>query len=76
MFLNRMHVAAKCDSLGALLILVGCMILGGFSFYDFKIVIGSSDSMDNKSGCGSPDCKSRSKTQDEDESDEYEVIGK
>ena len=28
---------------------------------DFKIVIGSSDSMDNKSGCGSPDCKSRSK---------------
>ena len=48
--LNRMHVAAKCDSLGALLILVGCMILGGFSFM-----------MDNKSGCGSPDCKSRSK---------------
>ena len=46
--LNRMHVAAKCDSLGALLILVGCMI-------------GPSDSMDNKSGCGSPDCKSRSK---------------
>ena len=29
--LNRMHVAAKCDSLGAFLILVGCMILGGFS---------------------------------------------
>ena len=56
--LNRMHVAAKCDSLGALLVLVGCMILGGFSF---MIVIGSSDSMDNKSGCGSPDCKSRSK---------------
>ena len=56
--LNRMHVAAKCDSLGALLILVGCMILGGFSFMTLKLL---SDSMDNKSGCGSPDCKSRSK---------------
>ena len=37
--LNRMHVAAKCDSLGALLILVGCMILGGFSFMTLKLLL-------------------------------------
>ena len=36
--LNRMHVAAKWDSLGALLIMAGCMILGGFSFMTLKLL--------------------------------------
>ena len=74
--LNRMHVAAKCDSLGAFLILVGCMILGGFSFMTLKLLLVLLISLVNKPDGCSPDCKSRVKTQNEDESDEYEVIGK
>ena len=72
--LNRMHVAAKCDSLGALLILVGCMILGGFSFMTLKLLLVIL-------WITSPVAahlivKAEVKTQNEDESDEYEVIGK
>ena len=36
--LNRMHVAATCDTLGMLFILVGLVFIEGLSFTTFKLV--------------------------------------
>ena len=35
--LNRIHVAAKCDTLGALLVLSGLIVLSGFTVYSLKL---------------------------------------
>ncbi len=37
--LNRMHIAAQCDTMGALLSLVGVMILTGFTFTTLKLIL-------------------------------------
>ena len=37
--LNRLHAAAKCDTLGALLVLTSMAILTGFNFTSLKILI-------------------------------------
>ena len=37
--LNRIHVAAKCDTLGAMFFLSGLAALEGFSFASFKLVL-------------------------------------
>ena len=37
--LNRLHAAAKCDTLGVLLVLTSMAILTGFNFTSFKIMI-------------------------------------
>lgn len=37
--LNRMHAAAQSDTMGALLCLVGVMILTGFTFTTLKLVL-------------------------------------
>ena len=74
--LNRMHVAAKCDSLGEFLILVGCMILGGFSFMTLKLLLVLLILWLTSPMAAHLIVKAEVKTQNEDESDEYEVIGK
>ncbi|MBR0152014.1 MAG: monovalent cation/H(+) antiporter subunit G [Synergistaceae bacterium] len=35
--LNRIHVAAKCDTLGALLVLSGLIVLSGWSVFSLKM---------------------------------------
>ncbi|MDD2954819.1 MAG: monovalent cation/H(+) antiporter subunit G [Oscillospiraceae bacterium] len=37
--LNRMHVAAQGDTLGALSILLGLIVLCGFSFHSLKMLL-------------------------------------
>lgn len=37
--LNRIHVAAKCDTLGALLVLSGLMVLSGFNVVSLKLLL-------------------------------------
>lgn len=37
--LNRIHVAAKCDTLGALMILTGLMVLSGWSVFSLKLLL-------------------------------------
>ena len=37
--LNRIHVASKCDTLGALLVLSGLMVLSGWSVYSLKLLL-------------------------------------
>lgn len=37
--LNRVHVAAKCDTLASLLIIVGIMLYIGFSFLTLKLLL-------------------------------------
>ena len=37
--LNRLHAAAKCDTMGSLLILVGLAIIVGINFMTLKILI-------------------------------------
>jgi len=37
--LNRVHVAAKCDSLGALLALSSLMVMRGFSFTSLRLLL-------------------------------------
>ena len=74
--LNRMHVAAKCDSMGALLILVGCMILGGFSFMTVKFLLVLLVLWLTSPVAAHLIVKAEITTQNEEESDEYEVIGK
>ena len=37
--LNRIHVASKCDTLGALLVLSGLMVLLGWSVYSLKLLL-------------------------------------
>jgi multicomponent Na+:H+ antiporter subunit G len=36
---NRIHVAAKCDTMGAILFLSGLVVLEGVSFITFKLVL-------------------------------------
>ena len=37
--LNRIHVAAKCDTLGALLVLAGLIILSGINIFSLKLFL-------------------------------------
>ena len=37
--LNRIHVAAKCDTMGAMLILIGLMILSGWNIFSLKLLL-------------------------------------
>lgn len=37
--LNRIHAAAKCDTLGAMLLLFGVMLLVGVSFTSLKLLV-------------------------------------
>ena len=37
--LNRIHVAAKCDTLGALLTLSGLILLGGLGAFSLKLAL-------------------------------------
>ena len=37
--LNRIHVAAKCDTLGALLMLSGLIILSGWNVFSLKLLL-------------------------------------
>ncbi|MCR4818004.1 MAG: monovalent cation/H(+) antiporter subunit G [Fretibacterium sp.] len=37
--LNRIHVAAKCDTLGALLVLLGLVVLAGWSALSLKLLL-------------------------------------
>lgn len=37
--LNRIHVAAKCDTLGALLVLSGLIVLGGLGAFSLKLAL-------------------------------------
>ena len=37
--LNRMHIAAQCDTMGALLCIIGVMILSGFTFTTLKFIL-------------------------------------
>ena len=37
--LNRLHVAAKCDTLGALMVLIGLMIVSGSFFIILKLFL-------------------------------------
>ena len=37
--LNRMHIAAQCDTMGALLCIVGICILTGFTFTTLKLIL-------------------------------------
>jgi len=36
--LNRLHAAAKCDTMGALLVLLGLAIVSGFGFTMLKLI--------------------------------------
>ena len=36
--MNRLHVAAKTDTLGAMLVLTGLMVADGLSFISFKLL--------------------------------------
>lgn len=38
-FYTRMHATGKCDTLGQVLIIVGCMIYEGFSFIAIKLLL-------------------------------------
>ena len=37
--LNRIHVAAKCDTLASLLIIIGLMIYSGFTYLTLKLFL-------------------------------------
>lgn len=37
--LNRMHIAAQCDTMGTLLCCIGVMILSGFNFTTVKVIL-------------------------------------
>lgn len=37
--LNRLHAAAKCDTLGSLMVLIALAIISGFGFTALKLVI-------------------------------------
>ena len=37
--LNRIHVAAKCDTVGAMFFLSGLAVLGGFGFVTLKLAL-------------------------------------
>ena len=38
-FYTRMHATGKCDTLGQILIIVGCMIYEGFDFITIKLLL-------------------------------------
>ncbi|MBQ9903293.1 MAG: monovalent cation/H(+) antiporter subunit G [Synergistaceae bacterium] len=37
--LNRIHVAAKCDTMGALLVLSGLIVLSGWNVFSLKLAL-------------------------------------
>ena len=37
--LNRIHVASKCDTFGALLILLGLMVMSGWTIFSLKLFL-------------------------------------
>ena len=37
--INRMHIAASCDTLGIMMILMGLIILNGFNVMSLKLVL-------------------------------------
>ena len=37
--LNRIHVAAKCDSMGALLVIAGLIVLSGWNVFSLKLAL-------------------------------------
>lgn len=37
--LNRIHVASKCDTMGALLVLSGLIVLSGWSVFSLKLAL-------------------------------------
>ena len=37
--LNRIHAAAKCDTLGALLVLFGLVVMSGFTVFSLKMLL-------------------------------------
>ena len=37
--LNRIHVASKCDTLGALLVLLGLIVMSGFNVFSLKLFL-------------------------------------
>jgi len=38
-FYTRLHATGKCDTLGQILIIVGCMIYEGFTFITIKLLL-------------------------------------
>src|SRR5512136_1733636 len=38
-FYTRIHAAGKCDTLGQILVIFGCMIYEGFSFITIKLLM-------------------------------------
>jgi len=38
-FYTRMHATGKCDTLGQIMIIVGCMIYEGFTFITIKLLL-------------------------------------
>ena len=38
-FYTRMHATGKCDTLGQVLIILGCMIYEGFTFISIKLLL-------------------------------------
>ncbi len=38
-FYTRIHATGKCDTLGQILIIVGCMIYEGFTFITIKLLL-------------------------------------
>ena len=38
-FYTRMHATGKCDTLGQILIILGCMIYEGFTFITIKLLL-------------------------------------
>ena len=38
-FYTRLHATGKCDTLGQILIIVGCMIYEGFTFITIKLLM-------------------------------------
>ena len=37
--LNRIHVASKCDTLGALLVMLGLIVLSGWNVFSLKLAL-------------------------------------
>ena len=37
--LNRIHVAAKCDTMGILLVLSSLIVMSGFTFFSLKLLL-------------------------------------
>ena len=37
--LNRIHAAAKCDTMGAIMVLAGLMVLSGWNMFSLKLAV-------------------------------------